>query len=123
MRLVPWGGLFAMSSCLATLGACILPDALAGPRVEPVVITYHGDTVLTRGTRAAIAFTITANGAPFPDPRLVVSSSNPATFAVIADGDSLDPRAVGRATLTVRVESSILTDSMPTLSQSIRVRP
>jgi hypothetical protein len=109
-----------MSAWLAVLGAC---DALAGARVEPVVVTYLGDTVLTRGTQTAFAISVTVDGTSFPDPRLVLSSSDSGIFAVTAGGDSLKAQAVGRATLTVRVESSILTDSMPTLAQPIRVRP
>ena len=120
LRLVPWAGLVAMSAWLAGSSAC---DAFADARVEPVVITYLGDSVLTRGTTAAFAVAVSANGASFPNPRLVFSSSDPAIFAITAGGDSLNAKAVGRATLTVRVESSILTDSMPTLAQPIRVRP
>jgi hypothetical protein len=112
--------LVAMSAWLAAVGAC---DAFGGPRVEPVVITYLGDSVLTRGTTTPALIAVTASGAPFPNPRLVLTSSDPTTFAVIAGGDSLNAIAVGRATLTVRIESSILTDSMPTMSLSLRVRP
>ena len=120
MRLGPWAGLVAMSAWLAVLGAC---DALAGPHVEPIVVTYLGDTVLTRGTKMPFAITVTVDGTSYPNPRLVLTSSNPGIFAVTAGGDSLNAVAVGREILTVRVESSILTDSMPTLSQPIRVRP
>jgi hypothetical protein len=120
IRLVSWVGLLATSSWLAVLGAC---DAFAGPRVEPVVVAYAGDTVLIRGTAVAAVITVTANGKPLPHPRLVLSSSDPAIFAVTAGGDSLAALKVGPATLTVRLESSILTDSMPTLSQALRVRP
>jgi hypothetical protein len=102
------------------LGAC---EALAGPRVEPVVLTYVGDSVLRKGTTVAAVIAVTVNGAPLPNPRLVLRSSDPATLAVTAGGDSLAALKVGPATLTVRVESSILTDSMPTLSRALRVRP
>jgi hypothetical protein len=120
IRRVPWAVLVATSSWLAALGAC---DAFAGPRVEPVVLTYVGDTVLRRGTTVAAVIAVTVNGAPLPNPRLVLSSSNPTVLAVSAGGDSLAALRVGPDTLTVRIESSILTDSMPTLSQAIRVRP
>jgi sulfur carrier protein ThiS len=119
MRLVPWAALLATSAWLAALGAC---GAFAGARVEPVVLTYLGDTVLTRGTNNAAVIAVTVNGAPLPHPRLVLSSSDTTIVAVIAGGDSLAARANGRATLTVRVQSSILTDSMPTLSQPLRVK-
>lgn len=109
-----------MSTCLAALGAC---DAFAGPRVEPVVITFVGDTVLIRGTTTPVVIAVTANDAPFPNPRLVLSSSDTTIFTVTPGGDSVAAVRVGSAILGVRLESSILTDPMPTLSQSLRVRP
>jgi len=117
---VPWAVLAATSSWLAALGAC---DAFAGPRVEPVVLTYVGDTVLIKGTTVAAALAVTVNGVPLPHPRFVLSSSDSTVVAVSAGGDSLTALRVGPDTLTVRVESSILTDSLPTLSQPLRVRP
>jgi len=110
----------AICAWLTAMAAC---DAFGGPRLEPVVITYLGDSVLTRGTTSPVVIAVTASGTAFPNPRLALDSSDPTTFAVIAGGDSLNAIAVGRATLTVRLESSILTDSMPTLSLSLRVRP
>jgi len=117
---VRWAVLAATSSWLAALGAC---DAFAGARGEPVVVTYLGDTVLTRGTTVAAVIAVTVNGVPLPNPRFVLSSSDTTIVAVSAGGDSLAALRVGPDTLTVRVESSILTDSMPTLSQALRVRP
>ena len=113
-------GLLAIGVCLTALGAC---DALAGPRVEPVVLTYVGDTVLIRGTSVAADIAVAVNGVPLPHPRFVLSSSDPTVVAVSAGGDSLAALRVGPDTLTVRLESSILTDSLPTLSQALRVRP
>src|SRR6202795_528330 len=120
-RRVGWAGLLAACSWLAALGAC---SAFAGSRVEPVLVTYLGDTVLTRGTRVPAVIAVTVNGAPLPNTQLVLSSSDPTIFAVTAGGDSLAALKVGTATLAVRVrvESSILTDSLPTLSRSLRVR-
>jgi hypothetical protein len=109
-----------MGCWTAVLGAC---DAFAGPRVEPVVWTFVGDTVLKKGTTVAAVIAVTVNGTPLSNPRLALSSSDPAIFAVTAGGDSLAALKVGPATLTVRLESSILTDSMPTFSQALRVRP
>ena len=119
MRRVAWAALLATSAWLAALEAC---GAFAGPRVEPVVLTYLGDTVLTRGTTKPAVIAVTVHGAPLPHPRLALRSSDTAIVAVTAGGDSLAARANGRATLTVRVESSILTDSLPTLSQPLRVK-
>ena len=120
MRLVPWAGLLTMSAWLAALGAC---DAFAGPRLEPVVLTYLGDTVLTRGTRAAAVIAVTVKGTPLPRPRLVLSSSDSTIFTVTTGGDSLAALRIGTAALIVGLESSILTDSLPTLSRPLLVRP
>jgi hypothetical protein len=120
MRLVLWAGLLATGSWVAALGAC---DAFAEPRVEPVVVTFVGDTELVRGTTVAVVIAVTVRGVPLPHPRLVLSSSDPTVVAVSTGGDSLSALRVGPDTLTVRVESSILTDSLPTLAQPLRVRP
>jgi hypothetical protein len=109
-----------MSAWLAALGAC---DAFAGARVEPVVLTFVGDTALIRGTTVAAVIAVTVNGTPLPRPRLVLSSSDTTIFTVTTGGDSLAALRIGTAALTVRFESSILTDSLPTLSQALLVRP
>jgi hypothetical protein len=119
MRRIAWVGLLAAATSLAAIAGC---SAFTGSRVEPVVITYLGDTVLTRGTTNPAVFAVTVHGAPLPRPRLVLTSSDPTIVAVTAGGDSLAARANGRATLLVSVESSILTDSQPTLSQPLRVK-
>jgi hypothetical protein len=121
-RLVGWAGLLATGVWLAAVGGC---SAFAGSRVEPVLVTYLGDTVLIRGTRVAAVIAVTVNGAPLPNTRLALSSSDPTILVVTAGGDSLAALKVGVVTLSVRgsVESSILTDSLPTLAQSLRVRP
>jgi len=120
IRRVPWGAVLATTFWMAASEAC---DAFAGPRVEPVVVTFVGDTVLIRGTTVPAVIAVTLNGATLPHPRLVLTSSDPTLLVVTAGGDSLAALKVGPVILTVRVESSILTDSMPTLSQPLRVRP
>jgi hypothetical protein len=111
------------SAGLAAGLACGLPDALASARLETIALTYAGDTLLTQGTTAPLVIVVSANGIPVPDPRLAASSSDTTIVAVSAAGDSLFARALGRAVLTVRLQSSVLTDSVPTLTQSLRVRP
>ena len=123
MRLVHLVALVAASSGLAAVGACGLPDAFAAPRVEPVVLTYLGDTTPARGTTIPVVIGVSAQGVPVSNPRLALSSSDTTILAVTAGGDSLAARRQGRATLTVRLESSVLTDSLPTLTQPLRVRP
>jgi len=115
--------LVAASSALAASGACRWPDAFAAPGLEPVVLTYLGDSTPARGTTIPTVIGVSVNGVPVANPRLALSSSDTTILAVTAGGDSLAARALGRATLTVRLESSVLTDSVPTLTQDVRVRP
>lgn len=88
-----------------------------------MVITYQGDTLLTVGDTVPVTITVAVGGTPIPHPRLQVTSSSPTVLAVSAGQDSLVALAQGKDTLTVRLQSSILTDSAPTLIQPLRVRP
>jgi hypothetical protein len=117
-----WTALVAVSSGVAASGGCRLPDAFAAPRLEPVVLTYLGDSTPARGTTIPAVIGVSVNGVPVPNPRLALSSSDTTILAVTAGGDSLAALALGRVTLTVRLESSV-TDSLPTLAQPLRVRP
>lgn len=123
MPRVSWAALVAAISGLSASGACRLPDAFAAPRLEPVVLTYLGDSMPSRGTTIPAVIGVSVNGVPLPNPRLALSSSDTTILAVTAGGDSLAARALGQATLTIRLESSVLTDSLPTLTQHLRVRP
>ena len=123
MPRVSLAALVAASAGLAASGACRLPDAFAAPRLELVVLTYLGDTVPAHGTTIPALIAVSVNGVPLPNPRLALSSSDTTIVAITSGGDSLVALALGRATLTVRLESSVLTDSLPTLTQSLRVRP
>lgn len=115
--------LLTASSGLAAALGCGLSDAFASHRLEAVVLTYMGDSVLTPGTTVPFAIAVSANGVPIPNSRLAFSSSDTTIVAVNAAGDSLSARALGKAVLTAQLESSVLTDSLPTLTQSLRVRP
>ena len=123
MPRVSSAALVAVSSGLAAWGACRWPDAFAAARLEPVVLTYLGDSTPVRGSTIPTVIGVSVNGVAVPNPRLFLSSSDTTILAVTAGGDSLAARALGRATLTVRLESSVLTDSLPTLTQDLRVRP
>ena len=118
MRFMAWVGVLAAGSSLA-LGAC---GAFAAPRLEHVVLTYLGDTLLIRGTTRPAPISVTVKGDPVPHPRLVLKSSDSTIIRVTTGGDSITARAIGRADLIIRIESSILTDSQPTLSQPLRVK-
>ncbi|TLY55215.1 MAG: hypothetical protein E6K55_04005 [Gemmatimonadetes bacterium] len=114
--------LTATSGLAAALG-CGLSDAFASARLEGVVLTWSSDSVLTQGATVPVVITVSTNGTPVPSPRLALSSSDTTIVAVNAAGDSLSARALGKAVVTARLESSVLTDSLPTLTQSLRVRP
>ncbi len=106
-----------------TVAACGLSDVFSSPEVEAVVLTYQGDTLLTAGATVPFTVAVTVGGTPVPDAGLQITSSNPTVVAVSAGQDSLVALATGRDTLTIRLQSSILTDSAPTLIQPLRVRP
>lgn len=107
---------------MAAVG-CGLVDVFASAGLEPVVLTYQGDTVVSLGTTVPFSVVVRAGGALLSQPRLRATSSDTTIFAVTTGQDSLRATNLGRATLTVRLASSILTDSAPTLQQDIRVRP
>lgn len=103
--------------------ACGLSDVFSSPGLESVVLTYQGDTVLTVGDSVPFTVTVTVDGARVAHPRLQIVSSNPTVVALSAGQDSLFAQAQGKDTLTVRLQSSILTDSAPALIQPLHVRP
>jgi hypothetical protein len=103
--------------------ACGLSHVFSSSELAAVVITYQGDTVLTVGDTVPVDIAVTVGGAPVPHPRLEITSSNPTIVAVSVGRDTLAALAQGKDTLTVRLRSSILTDSAPTLIQPLRVRP
>ena len=115
--------LLTATSGLAAALRCGLSDAFASARLEGVVLTWSSDSVLTQGATVPVVITVSANSTPVPSPRLALSSSDTTIVAVNAAGDSLSARALGKAVVTARLESSVLTDSLPTLTQSLRVRP
>ena len=113
----------ALVTASAALVAVLACAAFDSSRVEPVVLSWASDTVLTHDSTVALVIGVSANGVPIPNPRLAVSSSDTTVVRVNAAGDSLFANGLGRASITVRLESSVLTDSLPTLIQSLRVRP
>jgi hypothetical protein len=111
-----------VSAGMATL-ACGLGDVFKASGLESVVVKYQGDTVLIRGTTVPFTATVLAGGVALDQPRLSVVSSDTAVVRVTAGYDSLTAKKPGFSTLTIRLESSFLTDSAPTLAQALRVKP
>ena len=103
--------------------ACNLADIFQSPGVEPVVISYTGDTVITRGTTVPLAIVVLAGGVAVPGPRLSVASMDTSIAQVTPGQDSLVALKIGPDTLTITFVSSMLTDSARTLVQPVRVKP
>jgi len=104
--------------------ACGFADVFRAAGPEAVTITYVGATTLHRDSTVPFSVVVEVGGGPLPTPRLQITSSDTSIFGLTAGQDSLVAKSrVATATLTIRLESSILTDSAPTLAQSIKVLP
>lgn len=79
--------------------------------------------MLTVGARVPFTVAVTVNGTPLSNPRLQVTLSNATAVALTVGQDSLVALSQGKDTLTVRLQSSILTDGAPTIIQPLRVHP
>jgi len=104
--------------------ACGLADVFRPAGPEPVTITYVGDTIVRRDSTVPFSVVVDARGTLLDRPHLTMWSSDTSVFDLTAGRDSLVAKSsISTATLMIRLESSILTDSVPTLAQSIKVRP
>ena len=112
----------AMAGGMAAL-ACGLADVFRPAGPESVTIIYVGDTVLHRDSTAPFSVLVAAGGTPLDRPHLTMWSSDISVFDLNTGRDSLKAKSIGTATLMIRLQNSILTDSAPTLAQSIKVRP
>ena len=104
--------------------ACGFADVLRPAGPEPVTIIYVGDTVLHRDSTVPFSILVAAGGTPLDQPHLTLWSSDTSVFDLTAGRDALTAKSsIASAKLMIRLQSSILTDSAPTLAQSIKVRP
>jgi len=115
LALTGFGGIAAL--------ACGLSDVFRSSGLEAVALTSVGDTVLTLGDTVPFSVTVEAAGIRLSQPHLRAMSSDTARIALTAGLDSLIARRQGTAALTIQVESSMLTDTAPTLVQPLRVKP
>lgn len=113
-------GLLLLASIAA---ACGLLDAFGTAGLEPVALTYIGDTVVTKDSTIPFGVIVTVRGTVMDQPMLAARTSDSTALALTPFGDSLRGLKLGKETLTVWLKSSIFTDSAPTISQVIRVRP
>ena len=104
--------------------ACGFADVFRPAGPEAVTITYVGDTILHRDSTVPFSVVVDARGTLLDRPHLTMWSSDTSVFDLTAGRDSLVAKSgISTATLMIRLESSILIDSAPTLAQPIKVRP
>jgi hypothetical protein len=109
--------------CGVAVLACGFADVFRSSGVERVTITYTGDSVLHRDSTVPFGVVVTAGGTELERPHLAFTSSDTDVFVLTAGLDSLFAKKVGSATLTIRLESSLSSDSAPTLAQRLKVLP
>ena len=103
------------------LASCGFPDIFRPAGLKDVVVRYVGDSVLSTGQRVAPAVTVTAGGAPVPTLRLRFASSDTTVLALTAIGDTLVACRSGHVELTIRLISSMVTDTAPAGRDSIHI--
>jgi hypothetical protein len=102
--------------------ACGLADVFASPGPKQILLRYCGDTTLQKGVAVPTLVTATADGAPLSNPRLLFAVSDTSVLALLAGGDSVvGKKNGGRAAVTVQLESTILTDTLPTVAETLNV--
>ena len=105
------------------LVSCGFADLFQSGKIGDVAIAYSGPTVVSAGDTVPISVTVTAGGTPLTDALLWITSSDTSILSLSARSDTLFAKSKGFDTLTIRVVTSIFTDSFPTLLQPVRVQP
>lgn len=108
-------------AALAAAGTTCHVGDVMGPGGGEVLLTFAGDSLLSVGGRYQPAVRATLDGEPLDSPRLRFASSDSSVLAVTGDGDSVVARALGHATLTVTLASSIAPRAGGVLTQEMRV--
>ena len=105
--------------------ACGLVDVFQSSGAEAVTLVYQGDAFIRLDSTVAFAVVVQVEGATLSRPHLSITSSDTSIVALTPGRDSLIGRKTGNATLTIRLESSMLTDpaTAPALAQALHVRP
>lgn len=111
-------------TCGTAVLSCGLVDVFRTDEIA-VTIRYEGPSDVRRDSTVPFRVAVEAGGAPVLQPRLGITSSNDSVLGLTAGRDSLIGRRVGNETLTIRLESSLYTDTAaaPRLAQAISVRP
>ena len=105
--------------------ACGLVDVFQSSGAKAVTLVYQGDAFIRLDSTVAFAVVVQVEGATLSRPHLSITSSDTSIVALTPGRDSLIGRKTGNATLTIRLESSMLTDpaTAPALAQALHVRP
>ena len=110
-----------VTSGIAAL-ACGLSDVFRSPGIERVTLTYQGPICIPVDSTEPFRVVVEAGSVRLRQPRLGITSSDSSVVEVTPGLDSLRGKMIGQSVLTVRLESSIFTDTAPTLAESLAVK-
>ena len=99
--------------------ACVVSDALTGPKTAAVALRFTGDSVLVVGDTVAFAVTAAIDGAPLAAPhfRFIIEDT---LVASRTSGDSIVARRRGRTHLIASLTSPLLAHP-PTLTVTLDI--
>ena len=88
--------------------ACVLSDALTGPKTAAVALRFTGDSVLVVGDTVAFGVTAEIDGTPLAAPRFRFTIEDTLVASRTASGDSIVGRGRGRTHLIAALTSPLL---------------
>lgn len=110
---------------LGSLGVmgCGLTDVFDPPGPTADIVFVFSDSLLTVGDTVPLVVVVHTAAGDLANPRLRVTSLDPAVLQVNSRGDTLMALSQGRALLDVQLVSSVITGAAPDTVHPIRVRP
>src|SRR5436309_9800440 len=88
--------------------ACVLSDALTGPKTAAVALRFTGDSVLVVGDTVAFGVTAEIDGTPLAAPRFRFTIEDTLVASRTVSGDSIVGRGRGRTHLIAALTSPLL---------------
>ncbi len=116
----------AGAGCAAAIAILTTCEAATGPHASHIVLAFAGDSALTAGARVPAAITVTVNGSPYNNPRLILRSSDTTILGIVTTNtgtDTLVARGLGVATLTTELMNSVMSGPPPTITTTVGVGP